>query len=122
MPLKQEFMDDRTKAWLFEILKAIHEINSYFNENQKTLAHLSTNIAVKRAVERNLETLGDSLAKLISYMPGLKISNAERIIDTCRRIKQGNDTVSDYILWDVISHYLPTLYEEIHLMIIQQTE
>jgi len=122
MPLKKEFMDNRTKAWLYEILNSIHEINSYFDENQKTLSHLSSNIAVKRAVERNLETLGDSLAKLISYMPGLKISNVERLIDICRRIKQGNDTVSDYILWDVIRHYLPTLYEEIHLMIIQRTE
>ena len=115
-------MDDRTRAWLYEILNAIHEIDSYFDEDQKNLLFFSSNLKVRRAVERNLELIGDSVSRSTGYLPETHISHSAEIIDTSQRLTRTNDPVSDELLWGIIEQYLPRIREEIHLLIIQKSQ
>lgn len=48
-------MDDNLKAWLFDILNAISEIESFFSNQPKIFSTYQENIVVKRAFERNME-------------------------------------------------------------------
>lgn len=119
---KYLYMDDRTRAWLYEILKAIQEIESYFSDHQKNLEHFSKHIIKRRAVERNVETVGFFLSRIAKHIPDLKLSQVEKITDTSRRLRTGDGHVSNELLWDILANDLPRLKEEIHLMIIQTSQ
>ncbi|GEM_PF-2182668 len=115
-------MDDRTRAWLYEIISAIQEIEGYFDDNQKTLAYFSSHPIKKRAVERNIEIIGRFISILAQNVNNLKISQVEKFIDTSNRLHQGRNQVSDDMLWEIIHYDLPRLREEIHLGIIQASQ
>jgi len=114
-------MDDRTRAWLYEILKAIQEIESYFEEHEKNLDHFTAQVIKKRAVERNLEIIGNFLGKVATHLPELKLFHVEKITDTSNRLMKGDVQVSEDLIWDILANDLPRLREEIHLIIIQTT-
>ena len=112
-------MDNRTRAWLYDILSAIQESNTYLAEEEKKHKIYPVNLCVKRALERNLEIIGGSLQNILNYLPEMKVSNSEKIIDITRRLSDIDDPVSEEILKNAIFTYLPKLKDEIHLMIIQ---
>ncbi|MGF1635871.1 MAG: hypothetical protein ACFCUU_02275 [Cyclobacteriaceae bacterium] len=51
-------MDERILKWLYDIRYAISEIDSYFYEKDMDFFEYQKNIMLKRAVERDLESLG----------------------------------------------------------------
>jgi uncharacterized protein with HEPN domain len=53
-------MDERTLKWLHEIKVAIEEIDSFFGDGEKSIDFYRSNIVVKRAVERDLEIIGEA--------------------------------------------------------------
>jgi uncharacterized protein with HEPN domain len=54
-------MDDRILKWLFDIKMSIDEINSYFEKEEKDFYKYQNNLMLKRAVERNLEIIGEAI-------------------------------------------------------------
>lgn len=112
-------MDDRTKAWIYDILSVIHDTDSFLEDDTKNYHNFLITLCVKRALERNLEIIGVALQNLMNYLPELKFSHADNIIDTASRLRSGNDPVSEEILKNIIIQYLPKLRDELHLMIIQ---
>jgi uncharacterized protein with HEPN domain len=112
-------MDDRTRAWLYDILSSIQDTNSYLDEGNKDYAHFPLNLQVKKAFERNLEIIGQALQRLLEYLPDTRLSNAEKIIDISHRITDLDDALSDEIIKNTVLEYLPKLRDEIHLLIIQ---
>ena len=61
------------------------------------------------AVERNLEIIGEAVKRLIEKYPGIKITNARRIIDTRNKISHGYDEIDNATIWGIIINHLPTL-------------
>ena len=59
-------MENNIKAWLYDILNAIVEIESFFNNTPKEFAKYQSDLRTKRAVERNIEIIGEALSR-ISY-------------------------------------------------------
>jgi len=53
-------MDNEIKTWLYDILQAISEIESYFENKERTFQVFLTDIKTKRAIERNIEIIGDA--------------------------------------------------------------
>ena len=51
-------MDERVEKWLYDIRHSIEDIESFFNENERTFEAFRRNLILKRAVERNLEIIG----------------------------------------------------------------
>lgn len=105
-------MSNEVKAWLKDIEQAISEINSFipdvknFNDFQKDLK-------TKRAVERNIEIIGEAMTRILKADPSIKITDTRKIVDTRNRIVHGYDTVSEDILWGIIVRNLPTLDKEV---------
>ncbi len=109
-------MDIELKAWLFDILNAINEIESFVNQ-VADFSGYQNDIKTKRATERNIEIIGEAMSRILVKDNSLKLSNARKIVDTRNRIIHGYDTVSDIIMWNVITAYLPILKKEIqHLL------
>ncbi|MBB4080850.1 uncharacterized protein with HEPN domain [Lewinella aquimaris] len=99
-------MQKRINVWLDDIGKAIAEVNEFvpvglsFTEFQK-------DIKTKRAVERNIEIIGEAMSRILRLNPNVKISNSRQIVDTRNRIIHGYDAVSDEISWTIVQKYLP---------------
>lgn len=105
-------MDIEIKTWLFDIQNAITEIEDFLKDVPE-FSNYQTDIKTKRAVERNLEIIGEAMNRIIRKDSGIEFHNSRRIIDTRNRIIHGYDTVSDEVLWGIVTHHLPVLKKEI---------
>ena len=109
-------MENEIKAWLTDIKQAIQEINQFlpdkkdFNEFQKDLK-------TKRAIERNIEIIGEAVNRILKLRPDIQISHARKIVDTRNRISHGYDNVSAEIIWSIVVRDLPSLETEIEQLL-----
>jgi uncharacterized protein with HEPN domain len=53
-------MDREIKTWLFDILKASEEIEQFLPEGKRVFEEYKNDLKTKRAVERNLEIIGEA--------------------------------------------------------------
>ncbi|MDP2335415.1 MAG: DUF86 domain-containing protein [Bacteroidota bacterium] len=58
-------MDIEIKTWLFDILQSIGEIESYFDDRPKMFENYINDIKTKRAVERNIEIIGEATNRIL---------------------------------------------------------
>ena len=70
-------------------------------------------IFARRAIERNIEIIGEALSRIITKDETIKISNARKIVDTRNRIIHGYDSVSDEIIWGIVINHIPILQTEV---------
>lgn len=106
-------MDIDIKVWLYDILNAILEIESFINDNTTEFANYQNDLRTKRAVERNIEIIGEALSRILKRDETILISNARKIVDTRNRIVHGYDSVSDDVIWGIVIRHLPILQMEI---------
>ncbi len=106
-------MDDEIKSWLYDIHNAIIEIDSFFEKGKKVFTVFRNEIKTKRAVERNLEIIGEAVKRILEKDKNFELTNARKIVDTRNRIIHGYDSVSDDVIWGIIINHLPKLREEV---------
>ncbi len=88
-------MDINIKTWLVDIQQSIEEINDFLGERRDFFAY-QNDLKTKKAVERNLEIIGEAVNRIIhSY-----------------------DNISDEVIWTIVSRDLPILKAQVdkHLM------
>ncbi len=105
-------MNNELRTWLKDIEQAIIEINSFIPEI-KNFKDFQKDLKTKRAVERNIEIIGEALNRILKVEPNIKISHTRKIVDTRNRIIHGYDSVSEDILWGIIIKNLPDLKKEV---------
>ena len=110
-------MDIEIKAWLYDILNAITEIDSFFQDQLKEFSAYKDDTKTRRAVERNIEIIGEATNRIFQRTDTIELSNSRKIVDTRNRIIHGYDTVSDEIIWNIVIEYLPTLKTEIEQLL-----
>lgn len=54
---------------MFDIKIAIEEIDSYFENTENTFTKYKENLMLKRAIERNLEIIGEAVNRIITRDP-----------------------------------------------------
>jgi len=105
-------MEDEVKTWLMDIKQAITEINDFLPD-QKNFHEFKKDLKTKRAIERNVEIIGEAANRILKQLPDIEITEIKKIIDTRNRIIHGYDSVSDEIIWAIVVKHLPKLYEEV---------
>ena len=110
-------MDNDIKAWLYDILNAIMEIESFFNGTTKKFSKYQNDLRTKRAVERNVGIIGEALSRILKLDETIVISNSRKIVDTRNRIIHGYDSVSDDVIWGIVIRHLPILQTEIQILL-----
>ena len=106
-------MDIEIKTWLYDILNAINEIESFFSDRPKSFEAYKSDLRTRRAVERNIEIIGEALNRILNKDSLFDLSNARKIVDTRNRIIHGYDSVSDDIIWSIVINHLPILNTEV---------
>ena len=106
-------MDSDINTWLFDILKSIKEIESYFEDRPKKFEDYIHDIRTKRAVERDIEIIGEAANRIKKRDKDFKLENIKNIIGTRNRIIHGYDKISDDLIWSIVINHLPKLKTEI---------
>lgn len=70
----------------------------------------------RRAVERELEIIGEAVNKLLKINPAIEISYARQIVDLRNKVIHAYDNVNDIVIWSVIMNHLPKLKSEVNLL------
>jgi len=110
-------MKEKVLKCLFDIRNAIAEIHAFFVDREKRFDDYSKDIILKRAIERNLEIIGEAISRIIKEEPNFPIQNARRIIGLRNQIIHGYDSVSDENIWGIVLNHIPKLKEEIEQLI-----
>jgi uncharacterized protein with HEPN domain len=113
------FMTEKILKYLFDIKLAIEEIDFFFNENDKRFDTYKSNILLKRAIERNLEIIGEAVNRILSINSNFPISNAKRIVGLRNQIIHSYDNISDENIWGIVINHLPKLKIEVNELIRQ---
>lgn len=109
-------MENEIKVWLIDIKHAIQEINQ-FQPDKKNFLAFQKDLKAKRAIERNIEIIGEAVSRILKVKPEFQLTNARKIVDTKNRISHGYDSVSEDIIWSIIVRDIPNLEKEIeHLL------
>ena len=106
-------MDNSIKIWLYDILNSINEIESYFVETPKMFEIYQNDLKTKRAIERNIEIIGEAMNRILKENNSIEISNSRKIVDVRNRIIHGYDSVSDDLIWGIVIKNLPVLKTEV---------
>ncbi len=106
-------MDNEIRTWLFDILQSIQEVDSYYTNKPRIFQEYLTDIKTKRAVERDLEIIGEAVNRIRKKDKDFQLTHAEKIIGTRNRIIHGYDSVSDELIWSIVINHLPKLKEEV---------
>ncbi len=110
-------MDNNVKPWLYDILNAIMEIDSFFLDSPKEFAFYQKDLRTRRAVERNIEIIGEAMSRILRENEFIVITNSRKLVDVRNRIIHGYDSVSDDIIWSIVIKHLPLLQKEIETLI-----
>jgi uncharacterized protein with HEPN domain len=71
----------------------------------------------KRAVERNIEIIGEAMNRILKENSEIEISNSRKIVAVRNRIIHGYDSVSDDLVWGIIINQLPILKVEVEQLL-----
>jgi uncharacterized protein with HEPN domain len=99
-------------TWLEDIDRSIEEINEFLPKKRDFFL-FEKDLKTRKAVERNLEIIGEALNRILKLDPSISITDSRKIVDTRNRIIHGYDTVIADILWLIISKPLPILHKEV---------
>lgn len=112
-------MDERILKWLYDIHFALEEIESFFENTEKDFFEYRKNTMLKRAVERDLEIIGEAVNRILKRDPNFEklISNAKAIIGLRNQVIHAYDNISDENIWSIIINHIPKLKKEVENLI-----
>jgi len=103
-----------------EVLKFILDIESIIEEIEEIKSSISnefskfeSSFVLQRAVERQLEIIGEAVNKLNKIEPTIPLSNIPNIIGLRNLIIYAYDSVEPEIIWAIIQRDIPKLKVEI---------
>lgn len=110
-------MDDTIKKHLQDILTAIDEIEDFFGHRPKQYVDFYSNLCLRRAIERNIEIIGEAMNRILKQNHDIAITNSRKIVDARNYIIHGYDSLSPDLLWSMVINHLPKLREEVSLLL-----
>lgn len=96
-----------------DILRAIQEVESFCHG--RTFHDFQEDRALQLIVERELEIIGEALARLRRDHPNLadQICDIHKIVGLRNVLAHGYDVLEHEILWDIVENKLPILKADI---------
>lgn len=106
-------MDEYIEKYLYDVLLSIEEVESFFEGQPKLFEHFQKDILRQRAVERNVEIMGEAINRILKIDPDFPLPNARAIVNTRNRVIHGYDSVTLEFLWGLVIKHIPALKEDV---------
>lgn len=111
-------MDINIKIWLLDIQQSVNEIFEFLGE-RRDFSSYQKDIKTKKAVERNLEIIGEAVSRILKADNNFHLENAKNIIGTRNRIIHSYDNISDELIWTIICKDLPKLKTQVDQLLLE---
>jgi len=106
-------MDEYIEKYLTDVLISINEIESYFIKGNMRYDDFLKDTLRQRAVERNVEIIGEAVNRILKIEPAFQLANAKAIVNTRNKVIHGYDSVTPVFLWGLVINQIPKLKMEI---------
>ena len=101
---------------LADILTSIKGIDEHL-EGRRVFEEYKANKTKRRAVERELEIIGEAVNNLLKINPTIPISFARIVVDLRNRIIHAYDNVNNTVIWKIIMKDIPLLQQEVQQLL-----
>lgn len=112
-------MTEYIVKYLEDVLNACNEVESYFEGSPKLFEEFRCSMLKQRAVERNVEIMGEALNKILKLDASFRLENARAIIDTRNRVIHSYDNVTPEFLWSLVIRHIPELKADVEQLLHQ---
>ena len=105
---------------LSDILTSIVSIEEYLTEflgERRDFDAYMRKKPLRRAVERELEIIGEAARRITRIDPDFPLENVRNIIGLRNWVAHAYDNVSDNTIWAIINRHLPPLREEVERLL-----
>ncbi|MCB0802077.1 MAG: DUF86 domain-containing protein [Flavobacteriales bacterium] len=106
-------MNFRALKYILDIESIIIEIEQILQKTENNFTVYSNDFIIKRALERDLEIIGEAISKLIKLEPQLNLTNYKKIIGLRNLIIHSYDSIEDELIWSIVQKDIPLLKGEI---------
>ena len=101
-------MDNRIKQYLFDIEQSITDVKTFILP-VKSYEEYCENKLIRRAIEREIEIIGEAMRRILSIDPDIKIPNARKMITTRNKIIHGYDEIDNIVIYVIATKHLDLL-------------
>lgn len=101
---------------LTDIQVAIESIDEHL-EGKRLFSEYKASKTKRRAVERELEIIGEAMNRLLKINTGVTLTYSRIAVDLRNRIIHAYDNINDTIIWKIIMKDIPLLQAEVKLLL-----
>jgi uncharacterized protein with HEPN domain len=109
-------LPERVISSLFDIQNSIDAIYEYLGTKRDFNIYLA-NQQLRRAVERELEIVGEAAKRIKKADPDFPLENARKAIDLRNWVSHGYDKINDETIWAVVINHLPKLRADVERLL-----
>jgi uncharacterized protein with HEPN domain len=109
-------MTTEQKKLLADIEEAALNIDVHLG-GKRIFEDFASNITKRRAVERELEIIGEATNNLLKIDPDFPVSSARKIVNLRNRVIHAYDAVDEIIIWKVVIKDVPVLLDEVRQLL-----
>ena len=105
---------------LRDIRNCIDDIEGYLTETmgeRRDFGVYMSNGMLRRAVERNLEIIGEATNRILKTDPSFPITAARKIVDTRNWVIHTYEKIDDQTVWGIAIKHLPPLRAEVERLL-----
>lgn len=107
-------MQPKVLKFILDIQSVIQEIEMVKYKTDNNFNLFKSDILLQRAVERDLEIIGEAIRKITVIDPSIQITSAKHIIGLRNIISHAYDSVEPEMIWGIIQNNIPMLSKEIN--------
>ena len=109
-------MEADVKKYLFDIQISIDSIFDFLGDRRDFFDYQNSKM-LRRAVEREIEIIGEATSKILQIDSTIAIISARQIVDTRNWVIHGYDKVDNVVIWGIVTNHLPNLLSEIKVLL-----
>jgi uncharacterized protein with HEPN domain len=109
-------MNDEIRKNLQDILDSIAGVDQYI-AGKRDFNEFESNRMMRKAIERELEIIGEATSLILKSRPDITITNARSIVNMRNKVIHAYDAVNNTIVWAIVTNHLPLLKAEIQDLI-----
>lgn len=106
-------MQHKILKYLLDIESIITEIDEIKTRTSNDFNVFQQDIILQRAIERDLEIIGEAVRNILEINPNTEISSTRKIIGLRNIISHAYDSVEPQLIWAIIQKDIPILQHEI---------